>query len=453
MSNEHTPGPQTPQPGPGWGPAGQQPAAWSPAAPDQPTVPIFPAAEPTRPIAPGPSFPPPPGQPVAPLHPNPFGQPYSPSPAIAPVQTKPRNGSLIAGLVALAVLAGGASGGVAGFTASRYLAPAASSAPTQTRVIQADPSHPDWTAVAAAASSSVVAIQVVGTGGNGSQGSGVVIDAQGHIVTNNHVVSSTGTNASIAVLLGHTSYAATVVGTDPATDLAVLALVNPPTDLSVIGFADSNTLAVGDPVMAIGNPLGLDNTVTNGIVSALNRPVTTPAVSSGSSSPQGDLVVTAAIQTNAAINPGNSGGALVNAAGELVGITSSIATLSSSGDSQSGSIGIGFAIGSDQVRYVADQLIEKGYADHPQIGVSANDVSGIGQRGAQIVRVTAGSPAADAGLQVGDVITSVNGEPVGSTESLVALVRAGQVGKPMELSVLRGSSTRTITVTPTAAPR
>lgn len=362
-------------------------------------------------------------------------------------------GSTVVGLVALAVLAGGIGGGAAGYTTARYLSPVQpGSSVTQTKVVQADPANPNWAVTAAAASRSVVAIHVAGAGGEG-QGSGVIIDAQGHIVTNNHVVAGSGANPTITVLLDNTSYAATVVGTDPATDLAVLALTDPPTDLSVIGFADSDALAVGDPVMAIGNPLGLDNTVTTGIVSALNRPVTTRAVTNSPVSQQGDVVVTAAIQTSAAINPGNSGGALVNQAGELVGITSSIATLSSSGDSQSGNIGIGFAIASQQVRHVVDQLITRGYAEHPQIGVNASDVTGTGQLGARLVRVSAGSPAETAGLRVGDLITAVDGKPVASTESLVALVRAGEVGKPMELTVVRDATTQTITVVPTAAPR
>ena len=173
-------------------------------------------------------------------------------------------------------------------------------------------------------------------------------------------------------------------------------------------------MTVGDPVMAVGNPLGLANTVTTGIVSALNRPVTTRAVGGQNVSAQqgGDLVVTAAIQTDAAINPGNSGGALVNAAGELVGITSSIASLPSAGSNgQAGNIGIGFAIGARQVKYVADQLIATGVAQHPQIGISATDVQGTGPVGARVASVVTGSPSAAAGLRVGDVVTRSTAAP------------------------------------------
>lgn len=378
-----------------------------------------------------------------------FGQPVT-TPTSKP--RKARTGA--ASLVAIALLAAGAGGG-AGFAAAQLGGSADQSQATTTTVLQGDATSPDWTAVAEAASKSVVAIQVVGRTGSGGEGSGVVIDSDGHIVTNNHVVSGSGSGAQITVLLGNVSYAATIVGTDPSTDLAVIKLVDPPADLDVMPYGDSTSLSVGDPVMAIGNPLGLVDTVTTGIVSALNRPVTTQAVSD-STNPVArqdtQAVVTAAIQTNAAINPGNSGGALVNSAGELVGITSSIATLTSSG-SEAGNIGIGFAIGSDQVRYVADQLIATGTAQHPQLGVTAQDAGQTGQQGATIVAVTPDSPAQQAGLRAGDLVTSVDGAPVGSTESLVALVRAGRVGEPMELVVLRDGREQTITVTPQAAAR
>ena len=237
------------------------------------------------------------------------------------------------------------------------------------------------------------------------------------------------------------------------TDLAVLQIVEAPAELEVMAYADSSELAVGDPVMAIGNPLGLADTVTTGIVSALNRPVITEAVTTSPTAGQGDAVVTAAIQTNAAINPGNSGGALVNASGELVGITSAIATLASSSTDQTGNIGIGFAIASNQVRYVVDQLIANGYADHPQIGVSASDTTGPGLLGAEVTKVVSGSPAEQAGLKVGDLITAVNGDQVTSTESLVALVRAGEVGKELKLTIVRAGSPQVVAVTPVAAPR
>lgn len=382
---------------------------------------------------------------------------------------QPRRGVGVAGVLAIATLAAGIGGG-SGFVASRYVEPATAPAITQTptpstetteaaggqqtTVVQADPSSPDWTAVAEVASKSVVAIQVAGNGAGG-QGSGVVIDGAGHIVTNNHVVAAAGTGAQLTVFLGNTAHRAEPVGFDPSTDLAVIKMVDPPADLAVMGYGDSKAVKVGDPVMAIGNPLGLADTVTTGIVSALNRPVTTRAVTNEPvNQPSRDnRVVTAAIQTNAAINPGNSGGALVNGAGELVGITSSIAALPTAGQEQAGNIGIGFAIGSDQVSYVVEQLIATGTAQHPQLGVSASNVQTYGPMGAEVVEVVAGSPAEDAGLQVGDHVTAVDGQPVNSTESLVALVRAGRVGEVMEVTILRGGEELTVPVTPIAAPR
>lgn len=368
-----------------------------------------------------------------------------------------KSGSRLAAIIALAVLAGAAGGGGPAYGVATYLQGSQTTTATTTQVVQADGSNPDWTSVAEAASKAVASITVTSMNGSESLGSGVVVDAAGHIATNNHVVSGTGSQATITVVLNNVAYDATIVGTDPTTDLAVLQLVDPPSDLHVMSFADSSSLVVGDEVMAIGNPLGLEDTVTTGIISALNRPVTTEAVTDNTSvsrSGGSEVVVTAAIQTNAAINPGNSGGALINSSGELVGITSSIASLTSSqSSSQSGSIGLGFAIPANQVKYVVDQLIAKSSADHPQIGIGAQDITGTGQLGAQVTNVTSGSPAAAAGIQAGDLITAVDGSPVTSTESLVALVRASQVGQQIVLTVQRNGQSADVTVTTTAAAR
>ena len=389
--------------------------------------------------------------------PTPQYQAPQSAPAAAP---KKKRGSRAAGLLAAMVLAAGVGGG-AGVGAMHLLdeEPVAQptvtvSTPAQgttTEVVQADPANPNWSVVAEQASKSVVAIQVMGSG-SGGQGSGVVIDGEGHIVTNNHVVMGSGADATITVLLGTTSYAAEMVGTDPSTDLAVIKMVDPPAELNVMSYGDVTELAVGDPVMAIGNPLGLADTVTTGIVSALDRPVTTRAVGATNASAD-DVVVTAAIQTNAAINPGNSGGALVDGAGKLIGITSSIASLPSASGSASGNIGIGFAIGADQVKYVADQLIATGEAQHPQIGIHAGNIRGTGRVGAQVAQVVEGSPAQAAGVQVGDLVTAVDGKPVMNMESLVALVRAGQVGRDMTLTVMRDGESLDLIITPIAAPR
>lgn len=336
-------------------------------------------------------------------------------------------------------------------------------------VVQADATNPNWTATAAAVAPSVVAITVK-SGQSEGQGSGVVIDAKGHILTNNHVVSGAGSNASITVTLNDgRTYKATIAGTDPSTDLAVITLSSVPSNLKPIAIGNSDDLKVGDPVMAIGNPLGLAGTVTTGIVSALNRPVTTAAEDNsqqqqdpfGQSLPgqdqqpqtssDGDSVVTNAIQTSAAINPGNSGGALVNASGQLIGINSAIASLGSSSSSQSGSIGIGFAIPANEAKSIASQLISSGKAEHAFLGVTPGDGTasdGTSQRaGAEITAISANTPAAAAGLQKGDVVIAVNSERVDSALSLVANIRERAVGDKVTLTVLRNGKQLNLTAT------
>ena len=413
-----------------------RPSFNQPQAPQQPWSP--PAGTPSGP-----------GPRSAPTMPPAYGQSGPPSPYGAPQVFPPRAAKRragLAGMLAVALLSAGVGGGAA-LTADRYLDEGAtSSVASSTQVVQADPSNPDWAQVADGISEAVVAIQVASNAGSG-QGSGVILDADGTIVTNNHVIEGGGADAQIRVVVGNQAYEAKVVGTDPSTDLAVIRLVDPPSSLKTVTFADSSKIVVGQPVMAIGNPLGLSDTVTTGIVSALNRPVTTRAVSPTMGDQGNGVVVTAAIQTSAAINPGNSGGALLNASGELVGITSSIATLSSGSSSPSGSIGIGFAIGSDQVRYIADQLIESGTAKHAQLGVSARDNSDSALLGAQVAEVVKGSAAAEAGIKVGDVITDVDGAAVTSSESLVALVRNARVGQEATLTMQRGDAEQSVTVT------
>jgi putative serine protease PepD len=330
-----------------------------------------------------------------------------------------------------------------------------SNAPAAAPVIQANGTAPDWSATAKAVSPSVVAIKVASNQAEG-EGSGVVIDKAGHILTNNHVATGAGNGAQISVTLddGRT-YAATIAGTDPSTDLAVLTLANPPSDLTPIVFGDSDALVVGDPVMAVGNPLGLAGTVTTGIVSALNRPVTTGSADSARGQSASDPVVTNAIQTSAAINPGNSGGALVTADGRLVGINSAIASLGST-TSQSGNIGIGFAIPSNEAKTIADQLIASGSAQHAYLGVSTADGTvsdGSSQRAAAVIRsVSAGTPAAAAGLKSGDAVVAMNGDRVDSSLSLVAAIREQRVGKEITLTIVRDGTRQDLKVTLTSRP-
>ena len=311
-------------------------------------------------------------------------------------------------------------------------------------VTQADATNPNWAVTADAVAPSVVSITARLAQGEAA-GSGVIIDGSGHVLTNNHVVA--GAQQLTVTLSDGRTFEATVQGTDPSTDLAVVTVTNAPGDLTPIALGDSDSLEVGDPVMAVGNPLGLAGTVTTGIVSALNRPVTTQSESSGDpfQQSQSDPVVTNAIQTSAAINPGNSGGALVNGSGQLVGINSSIASLGSSSSSQSGNIGIGFAIPVNEAKSIAQQLIEKGTAEHAYLGVTPQDGTasdGSATRtGAEITSVGSGTPAEQAGLQTGDLITEVNGEAVDSALSLVAHIREQAVGNTVKLTIIRNGQT------------
>jgi putative serine protease PepD len=395
--------------------------------------------------------------------------PATPTPA---PKAKPNRG--LGQMTAVAILAAAlASGGT--YAATRYATPAPSSSPVATtqsngstspQVIQGNASAPDWTATAKAVAPSVVSITVT-SGQTGGQGSGVVIDNTGHILTNNHVATGAGANATISVSLNDgRTYDAKIVGTDPSTDLAVLLLDNPPSDLVPMSIGDSSQVVVGQPVMAIGNPLGLSGTVTTGIVSALNRPVTTQAADSQQG--QGlipgtqqqpsasDQVVTNAIQTSAAINPGNSGGALVTADGKLIGINSSIASLGSSGGSQGGNIGIGFAIPVNEAKSIADQLISTGTAQHAYIGVSAGDTTvtdGNSKRQAALVQsVSPDTPAAQGGLQAKDAVIAIDGKPIDSSEALVANIHEHKVGDTVTITVIRGSQKQDLKITLAARP-
>jgi putative serine protease PepD len=237
--------------------------------------------------------------------------------------------------------------------------------------------------------------------------------------------------------------AATIVGTDAPSDLAVIKVAK--TGLAAATLGTSSGVHVGDPVLAVGSPLGLSGTVTSGIVSALNRPVNTTdqGTFQGSSLP----TVIDAIQTDAAINPGNSGGPLVNAAGQVIGINSAIASLGTTGG-QSGNIGVGFSIPIDQARSIASQLMATGHASHPMLGVSLADATtGNGQSQALVQQVQAGSPAAKAGLKTGDVIVAVGDQRVDSPDALIAAIRAHNAGDTVRLTVLRDGKQLTMSVT------
>ncbi|MDP9101990.1 MAG: trypsin-like peptidase domain-containing protein, partial [Actinomycetota bacterium] len=303
-------------------------------------------------------------------------------------------------------------------------------------------------AIAARVLRSVVSIRVrSGTGG--ATGSGLVLRADGYLLTNNHVVAQALGGGMIIVSFpgGDTrDLTARIVGRDPETDLAVVKVSVVGRRLVAARLGLSRTLVVGDPVIAVGSPLGLAGTVTTGIVSALNRRVEVPGDAGAQRIP-----LLNAIQTDAAINPGNSGGPLVDGNGAVIGVNAAIATLGggSSTDPQGGSIGVGFAIPIDEARSVAEELIRSGRATHPAIGVVAMNVSiadGADRAGARIMSLLAGGPAERAHLQRGDLIVEVAGAPVTSVDDLILALRRHRVGESVPLTFVRDRSTHHATV-------
>ena len=355
----------------------------------------------------------------------------------APAQPKKRSraSGLVAGAVALAMLSAGVGGGVAllvhpdhnitGLTASGA-APSVPAASVPSGSVEA---------VATKVVPSVVKLEV-DQGRASEEGSGVILSTDGLILTNNHVVASAAAAAegqggglqTKVTFADGSSAPFTVVGTDPSSDIAVVRAKNV-SGLTPITVGSSADLRVGQDVVAIGSPLGLEGTVTTGIISALNRPV------AAGGDARNQNTVLDAIQTDAAINPGNSGGALVNMNGELVGINSAIATMGAdSGATQSGSIGLGFAIPVDQAKRIADEIIKTGSASRASLGVQVGNDAGVD--GAKIVEVTAGGAAAAAGLPGGVVVTKIDDRPVGSADALVAAVRSKAPGDKVTLTYL-----------------
>ena len=372
--------------------------------------------------------------------------PFGPQPqAAAPTAPKPKRRGLA--LVALTALVVGTAGGVGGAAVYSATSPSTSNTPSVTAPLngnQAAPtSAPDGSVQAAAAKvlPSVVKIAVATSQGEAT-GSGIVISKDGLIVTNNHVVAAAGPGAQIVVMLNNgRTVPATIKGTDPLTDLAVIHAAA--TDLTPAALGQSGKLAVGQGVVAIGSPFGLEATVTSGIVSALNRPVT-----SGDQQ-QDSTTVFPAIQTDAAINPGNSGGALIDLAGQVVGINSAIKTAGGSGQSEGGNIGLGFAIPIDQAKPIIDELVAKGKATHARLGVTVGDAQSSDglTNGARLGEVTSGGAADKAGLQAGDVVTAVDGKAIASGDALVAAVRSHRPGDQVKLTITRNGKSQTVTAT------
>jgi S1-C subfamily serine protease len=347
-------------------------------------------------------------------------------------------------LALLAVLLVGALGGGIGW----YLTKANDESPLLapgTRLSQVDPGITrkpgSVSQIAADVMPAVVSIEVR-VGQAGATGSGVVVDGDnGYIVTNNHVVSGADNveGAEIrAVFFDGSGSAARIVGRDPASDIAVLKVEKP--GLVTASLGSSKDVVVGDPVVAIGSPLGLAGTVTSGIVSALERPVRLAGEGSDTNA------VISAVQTDAPINPGNSGGALVDASGALIGINTAIASTGAGG-----SIGLGFAIPVDTVRDIAEQLISTGSAVHSSLGVNTRSVTDGTRDGALVLNVEPGSAAAAAGIREQDIVIAVEGEPVGSSEELVVAVDAHDPGETVTVEVVRGGGSTEVEVTLDAA--
>jgi putative serine protease PepD len=410
----------------------------SPASEHQPTPPA--AYDDTRPVYP--SGPPPVGPPTALLP--------------APQQRRRGRAGFAAAVVGASLLVGGASGvgGAAAWTAlhddssSSGVKTAATTRTTSPVVDTPDDPAQNGTVeqVAQQVLPSVVKITVVGAQESGS-GSGIILSSDGQILTNNHVAALAGDSGSITVSFNDGSKAeATVLGTDPLTDTAVIQAKDV-TGLTPATIGKSADLKVGEGVVAIGSPFGLESTVTSGIVSALNRPVDV------GSDGQGNSTVYPAIQTDAAINPGNSGGPLVDMDGNVVGINSSIRTTSSSLSEESGSIGLGFAIPMDEVMPIVEQMTNGETPTHARLGISVSDVasqSGSGAEvtdGAKVQQVNAGSTAESAGIATGDVITKVDDTLITGADSLVATIRSYRPGDEVTVTYLHGGDTKTTQLT------
>lgn len=373
--------------------------------------------------------------------------PYATAPAPQQTPHRSRRGGLAVAVVATALVVGAASGvgGAAAWNALDEDGGAATSPTARTSQVVDTPDSPaadgSVEQVAAKVLPSVVKIAVTGADGSGS-GSGIILSADGEILTNDHVVSVAAGSGQITVLFNDGSSApAKVLGTDPLTDTAVIKAEGV-SDLTPATIGTSADLQVGEGVVAIGSPFGLESTVTSGIVSALNRPVDV------GSDDQGNSTTYPAIQTDAAINPGNSGGALADLDGNVVGINSSIRTASSSAE-QGGSIGLGFAIPIDEVMPIVEQMRNGEAPTHARLGIQVTDVAtqdGAAQ-GAQVQEVGDGSTAAEAGIAAGDVITKIDDQLITGADSLVATIRSYRPGDEVTVTYVHDGETKTAQLT------
>jgi putative serine protease PepD len=342
----------------------------------------------------------------------------------------------LARTAAVALTAAAVGGGVVAAVDATATQPAAA---TSTTVVQATPTSGstatpsgaaeavDFSAVYARRRSGVVSITTAGP--QAGSATGVVIDDEGHVLTNDHVVSE-ATGVTVELADGRTAQAK-VLGTDPSTDLALLKIDVPASELEPIPLGDSSTLAVGDPVLAIGDPFGYEASASAGIVSGLGRTIEAP----------NGFSITGAIQTDAAVNHGNSGGALLNAAGELIGVPAQIAD-----SGVDGNVGVAFAVPIDTAQEVIAALSEGGEVQHAWLGVSTEDVADNG--GARVTGLVAGGPAADSGLECGDAVTAVGGTRIADSAGLQEAVDAARPGAELTLRATgAGGGQRTVSVT------
>lgn len=468
-----TPAHGTPVPPPHAGPSGHGTIAPAPPVHAGASVPAQPSAQPS---AQGDAYPPPPlpaplqhGAPPQPgslpsvpqqtsqwLRYDPWGAPQQPlshpGPALGndAVPRKGRRGSVLVGAMLLALVAGGIGGGIGAYVERN-------GGLTTVELPQAGRDSggraPDSVAgIAASALPGVVTLHVSGSAESGT-GTGFVLDNKGHILTNNHVVAPAGSAGDITVTFsGGETAPAEIVGKDSGYDLAVVKVTGV-TNLKPLQLGNSDNVQVGDPVVAIGAPFDLSNTVTAGIISAKERPIT----AGGEKGDGTDVSYVDALQTDAPINPGNSGGPLVDAEARVIGINSAIRAAGSGSAApeggQSGSIGLGFAIPINQGKRVAEELINTGKATHPVIGVTLDmqftgDGAKVGGKGAGGgSAVTADGPADKAGIATGDIITAVDGRRVHSGEELIVKIRAHRPGDRLDLRLTRDGKDLSVTLT------
>ncbi|HET7139913.1 MAG TPA: trypsin-like peptidase domain-containing protein [Arthrobacter sp.] len=393
-------------------------------------------------------------------------------------------GTLVASILAAGLVGGGvATVGSGAFFRNASPSAATSSSQPGTVIVNNKDDVNAITAAALKASPSVVTISAT-SGSSGGTGSGIVLDDQGHILTNTHVVTLDGQSANAALEVRTSTgnvVKATLVGTDPLSDLAVIKVDNT-SGLTPATLGDSSKLNVGDTAIAIGAPLGLTGTVTDGIVSTLNRTISvasSAAPKQGDSSQGGDQgfqfappgggqgqstanqgsISINVIQTDAAINPGNSGGALVNSKGEIIGVNVAIASAGSgsASSSSSGNIGVGFSIPINNAKRVAQAIIDTGKASHGQLGVSVKEKAATGSTsgfsvGADVATVEPNSAGAKAGLKVGDVVTKFNDLVISDPNQLTAAVREQPAGASVKITILRNGQEQTLDVTLGTAP-